>query len=95
MKKVLIANRGEIAVACCAGTAMCRSARQAAAFATISNQDFFHINVPVFFESASNSTNNQGASSANGWIGLNRNQAPTGICPARSRWYGATQPMTG
>jgi len=60
------AQGGEIAVACCAGTAMCRSARQAAAFASVGNQDFFHINVPVFFESATNATNHQGASSANG-----------------------------
>ena len=60
------AQGGEIAVACCAGTAMCRSARQAAAFASVGNQNFFHINVPVFFESATHGTNNQGTSSANG-----------------------------
>jgi len=60
------ARGGEIAVACCASTAICRSARQAAAFASVGNQDSFHINVPVFFESATNGTNNQGTSSANG-----------------------------
>ncbi|MCY1365481.1 hypothetical protein D9M69_523270 [compost metagenome] len=64
--------------------------------AAIGNQDFLHgCLLTNFWAAGLQSQARVGRTSANVVTGRKRIWALTGICPARSRWYSATVPMTG